>query len=119
MVLRILMLGRANTMALATRGRTAVEAVMRAIGFQPRHIVGMVLGEGFIIALVGALLGLLLVPPSVESLARVLEQSGMGGWAGNMALEPRDAAFAVAASLALGMIAAALPARRAGRLKIV
>ena len=63
---------------------------MRAIGFQPRHIVGMVLGEGFIIALCGAMLGLALVPPSVESLARVLESSGMGGWAGNMSLEPRD-----------------------------
>jgi ABC-type antimicrobial peptide transport system permease subunit len=43
----------------------------------------------------------------------------MGGWAGNMALQPKDAALAVAASLALGMIASALPARRAGRLKIV
>jgi putative ABC transport system permease protein len=118
-VLLILMLVLANTMAMATRERTTEYAVMRAIGFQPRHIVGMVLGEGFIIALVGAVLGLVLVPPSVQSLARVLESSGMGGWAGNMGLEARDAAFAVAASLALGMIAAALPASRAGKLKIV
>jgi putative ABC transport system permease protein len=118
-VLLILMLVLANTMAMATRERTTEYAVMRAIGFQSRHIVGMVLGEGFIIALCGALLGLVLVPPSVESLARVLESSGMGGWAGNMALQPKDAALAVAASLALGMIASALPARRAGRLKIV
>jgi putative ABC transport system permease protein len=118
-VLLILMLILANTMAMATRERTTEYAVMRAIGFQPRHIVGMVLGEGFIVALVGAVLGLLLVPPSVESLARVLEQSGMGGWAGNMSLDPRDAALAVAAALALGMVAAALPARRAGKLKIV
>jgi len=118
-VLLILMLILANTMAMATRERTTEYAVMRAIGFQPRHIVGMVLGEGFIIALVGAVLGVALVPPSVQSLARVLEQSGMGGWAGNMSLEPRDAAFAVGASLLLGMVAAALPARRAGKLKIV
>ena len=118
-VLVILMLVLANTMAMATRERTTEYAVMRAIGFQPRHIVGMVLGEGFIIALVGALLGIALVPPSVASLGRVLEQSGMGGFASSMSLEPRDAAFAVAAALALGMIAAALPARRAGKLKIV
>jgi len=118
-VLLILMLVLANTMAMATRERTTEYAVMRAIGFQPRHIVGMVLGEGFIIALVGAVLGVALVPPSVQSLARVLEQSGMGGWAGNMSLEPRDAAFAIGASLLLGMVAAALPARRAGKLKIV
>ncbi len=45
-VLLILMLILANTMAMATRERTTEYAVMRAIGFQSRHIVGMVLGEG-------------------------------------------------------------------------
>ena len=40
------MLILANTLAMATRERTTEYAVMRAIGFQPRHIVGMVLGEG-------------------------------------------------------------------------
>lgn len=118
-VLLILMLVLANTMAMATRERTTEYAVMRAIGFQPHHIVGMVLGEGFIIALVGALLGLALVPSTVQSLAKVLEQSGMGTWAANMSLELRDALFAVAAALVLGMVAAALPASRAGKLKIV
>ena len=38
-VLVILMLVLANTMAMATRERTTEYAVMRAIGFQPRHIV--------------------------------------------------------------------------------
>ena len=117
-VLVILMLILANTMAMATRERTTEYAVMRAIGFQPRHIVGMVLGEGFIIALVGAALGVALAPPLLLSLARVLEE-GMGGFLGNMTLEGRDALFAVGVSLVLGMLAAALPAVRAGRLKIV
>lgn len=118
-VLVILMLVLANTMAMATRERTTEYAVMRAIGFQPRHIVGMVLGEGFIIALVGALVGLALTPPLVQSLGRVLEQSGMGGFADNMTLNLRDAVLAVLAALVLGMIAASLPAIRAGKLKIV
>jgi putative ABC transport system permease protein len=117
-VLVILMLVLANTMAMATRERTTEYAVMRAIGFQPRHIVGMVLGEGFIIALVGAALGVALTPPLLLSLARVLEQA-MGGFLGNMMLQLPDAVAAVVVSLVLGMIAAALPAVRAGRLKIV
>ncbi|MGZ3406091.1 MAG: ABC transporter permease, partial [Polyangia bacterium] len=117
-VLVILMLILANTMAMATRERTTEYAVMRAIGFQPRHIVGMVLGEGFLIALVGAALGVALAPPLLYSMARVLEE-GMGGFLGNMALEARDATFAISVSLVLGMLAAGLPAVRAGRLKIV
>jgi ABC-type lipoprotein release transport system permease subunit len=52
------------------------------------------------------------------SLARVLEET-MGGFLGTMTLELRDALFAVGASIVLGMLAASLPAARAGRLKIV
>ena len=36
---------------MATRERTTEYAVMRAIGFHSRHIVGMVLGEGGVLAL--------------------------------------------------------------------
>jgi putative ABC transport system permease protein len=117
-VLLILMLILANTMAMATRERTTEYAVMRAIGFQPRHIVGMVLGEGFVIALVGAALGVALAPPLLQSMTNVVEE-GMGDLLGSLTLETRDAIFAVTVSLALGMAAAALPAARAGRLKIV
>jgi putative ABC transport system permease protein len=117
-VLAILMLILANTMAMATRERTTEYAVMRAIGFQPRHIVGMVLGEGFVIALVGAALGVLLSVPLLTYFGRFLG-SQMGGFLGDFALEGRAVALAVSVSLALGMIAAALPAVRAGRLKIV
>jgi putative ABC transport system permease protein len=117
-VLVILMLILANTMAMATRERTSEYAVMRAIGFQPRHVVRMVLGEGFIIALLGGALGVALSTPILLSLARLLEQT-MGGFLGTMTVEPRDAAFAIGASLGLGMLASSLPAFRAGRLKIV
>ncbi|HEX9104303.1 MAG TPA: ABC transporter permease, partial [Polyangia bacterium] len=118
-VLVILMLVLANTMAMATRERTTEYAVMRAIGFQSQHIVRMVLGEGLIIALLGTALGLALTPPLVQSLGRVLESSGMGGFADNMALNWNDAAYAIVAALSLGMTAASLPAYRAGKLKIV
>src|SRR5205823_1772574 len=49
-VLVILMLILANTLAMATRERTTEYAVMRAIGFRPSHVVGLVVGEGFVIA---------------------------------------------------------------------
>jgi putative ABC transport system permease protein len=118
LVLIILMLVLANTMAMATRERTTEYAVMRAIGFQPRHIVGMVLGEGFVVAFVGALLGLGMAIPVITYLGIGLEKK-MGGFLGDFSIELKPAMLAVAVSLLLGMLAAALPAWRAGRLKIV
>jgi putative ABC transport system permease protein len=118
LVLIILMLVLANTMAMATRERTTEYAVMRAMGFQPRHIVGMVLGEGFVVALVGALLGLLMAAPVIKYLGIGLEKK-MGGFIGDFSLELKPVLLAVAVALLLGMLASALPAWRAGRLKIV
>jgi len=117
-VLLILMLILANTMAMATRERTTEYAVMRAIGFQSRHIVGMVLGEGLLISLSGAALGVALAAPSLKFAGQVLEKK-MGGFLGDFALQPDVVMLAVAVALGLGMTAASLPARRAGKLKIV
>ncbi|MDB4971407.1 MAG: transporter, rane protein [Myxococcales bacterium] len=117
-VLVILMLILANTLAMATRERTTEYAVMRAIGFQQRHIVGMVVGEGFVIALTGAVLGVALATPILKFFAQLFEKQ-MGGFLGNFDLELRAVVLAVVVALALGMAAAALPARRAGKLKIV
>ena len=52
-VLVILGLILANTLAMATRERTTEYAVMRAIGFRPWHIVAFVIGEGFVVAATG------------------------------------------------------------------
>src|SRR5262249_41603760 len=114
----ILMLVLANTMAMATRERTTEYAVMRAIGFRPHHIVGMVLGEGFVVALVGAIIGVGLAPPVMRYFADLLEKQ-MGGFIGNFELHVGPTLAAVGVALALGMLAAALPAWRAGRLEIV
>ena len=117
-VLVILMLILANTMAMATRERTTEYAVMRAIGFHPRHIVTMVIGEGFVVALVGVGLGVALATPLMSFFGILLEKN-MGGFMPPLTLTGETVAAAVVAALGLGMAAAALPAWRAGRLKIV
>jgi putative ABC transport system permease protein len=117
-VLLIMMLILANTMAMATRERTTEYAVMRAIGFQARQIERMVLAEGLVIALVGAALGLILATPILKFFAQIFEKQ-MGGFLGNFDLQTNDVIGAVAAALTLGMTAAGLPAYRAGKLKIV
>lgn len=117
-VLVILMLILANTLAMATRERTTEYAVMRAIGFHPRHIVGMVLGEGFVIALVGVLIGVTLATPVIKFFGQLLEKQ-MGAFLSGFDLRLEPVLLAVGVALVLGMLAAALPAWRAGRLKIV
>jgi putative ABC transport system permease protein len=117
-VLLILVLILANTMSMATRERTTEYAVMRAIGFHPRHIVTMVIGEGFVVALVGVSAGVALATPLMNFFGILLEKN-MGGFMPPLTLEVSTVVTAVVAALALGMLAAALPAWRAGRLKIV
>ncbi|HEX4460527.1 MAG TPA: FtsX-like permease family protein [Polyangia bacterium] len=117
-VLVILMLILANTLAMATRERTTEYAVMRAIGFHPRHIVGMVLGEGFIIALVGVLIGVTLSAPVIKFSGQLLEKQ-MGAFLGSFDLRLGPVLLSIGVAIVLGMLAAALPAWRAGKLKIV
>jgi putative ABC transport system permease protein len=117
-ILVVLMLILANTLAMATRERTTEYAVMRAIGFKPRHIVGMVLGEGFVIALVGVLVGVTLAAPVIKYFGQFLEKE-MGSLLSGFEMRLEPVLLAIGVALILGMAAAALPAWRAGKLKIV
>lgn len=117
-VLAILILILGNTLAMATRERTMEYAAMRAIGFRPSHIVGLVLGEGFVVALTGVVAGLALAPPILRYFAELFQRE-MGSFLGSFELSPKAAALASAIALVGGMAAAAIPAVRAGRLRIV
>jgi putative ABC transport system permease protein len=117
-VLIILILILGNTLAMATRERTTEYAVMRAIGFTPGHIVGMVIAEGFIVAAVAAAVGCALAPPILMFFADFFQKQ-VGAILGSFGLSGFNVGLAVAASLAGGMLASAIPAWRAGRLKIV
>jgi putative ABC transport system permease protein len=117
-VLLILILILGNTLAMATRERTTEYAAMRAIGFQPSHIVRMVLGEGFIVALTGVIMGVTLAPPILSFFADIF-QKNLGSFLGSFELAPKNVALAISVALAGGMLASAIPAWRAGRMKIV
>ncbi len=117
-VLFILVLILANTMAMATRERTTEYAVLRAIGFSPRHVVMMVVGEGLVIGALGAALGVALTPPLVEVVGRGLEAS-LGNFLDLQGLALGPVAAAVAVAIGGGMLASAVPAWRAGRLRLV
>lgn len=101
-----------NTLSTSFRERTRELAVLRALGFSAGRIVRMVLAEGLAFGVLG---GLIAVGP-IYALAATMDLRLPGlppveiGW--------RTAAIAMTVAVAVGLLAALLPAILAGRLKV-
>jgi len=118
-ILLIMMLILGNTIAMGVRERTHEYGTLRAIGFLPVHIVGFILGEAILIAALGGVLGVLIAYPLVEQgLGRWLEEN-MGSFFPYFRVDPITAVVAVALAVGLGATAAAIPAYRASKLRVV
>jgi putative ABC transport system permease protein len=103
----------ANTMAQSVRERTSELAVLKTLGFSNGKIVGLVLAETLMIALVGGGLGL--------GLTWVLMSSGSfnNAFLPVFALKGSDVAIGAILCAALGLLAGVLPAVAAMRMRIV
>jgi putative ABC transport system permease protein len=102
----------ANTMAQSVRERTSELAVLKTLGFSNGLVLGLVLVESILIALLGGGLGLAITYFAVE-----------GGSFNNAFLpvfimRSRDIVIGVALCCALGVVAGAFPAITAMRLRI-
>ena len=111
----IAVLGIVNTLALSVVERTRELGLLRAVGLSRRQLRRMIRVESVVIALYGALLGLLVGTAFGWALVRALREQGVTEFAlpvGRLAL------VVVGAGLA-GLVAAAVPARRAARLDVL
>jgi putative ABC transport system permease protein len=118
-ILLIMMLILGNTIAMGVRERTNEYGVLRAIGFLPKHIVIFVIGEAVTIGALGGALGILLSYPLVENgIGRWLEEN-MGGFFPYFRIAEGTTIAAALLSLALGGLAAAIPAYRASKLDVI
>jgi putative ABC transport system permease protein len=111
-VLFTMLLVAANTMAQSVRERTSELAVMKTLGFSNGSVVAIVLGEALFIAVLGGALGL--------GLAWLVVQQGdpTNGMLPAFFLPGRNVAAGVALMVVLGLLAGALPAVQAMRLRI-
>jgi putative ABC transport system permease protein len=111
-VLFTILLVAANTMAQAVRERTSELGVLKTLGFSDGSILGLVLGESLFIALLGGGLGL--------GLAWLFVQQGdpTNGLLPAFVLPTRDVVMGGLLMLVLGVLAGALPAVQAMRLRI-
>jgi putative ABC transport system permease protein len=75
LVLWVVALILGNTTLMAVRERVREYGTLRAIGFQPWHVIGLVMLEGMAIGLVGGLVCLVLAFPLVEGIVSAALQT--------------------------------------------
>lgn len=115
-ILGIILLVVANTIAMGVREKTVDLATMLALGFRRRHVVGMVLAESAFIAFAGAALGLLAAPFLTRAFGRIVARS-FGSFPEPVLAVDTFVLSAVAALL-VGLLAGAVPALRAAHLPL-
>jgi len=113
-VILIIMAVLANTMSMTARERTSEYATLKALGFPPWQVSGMVLGESMLLALLGGVSGLLLTYPVA---AAFHEATGTLFRSFSVTLETN--AWQLAAALLTGLVAAIFPMLKVYRIRIV
>jgi putative ABC transport system permease protein len=111
-IVLVMLLVAANTMAMSARERITEIAVFRTLGYTRSAILGLILGESFVIALFGGLLGLLLFVAAEPSMKRQLMMTPMSNLATLMRIEPGVLALGFFVAAGVGLLAGIIPAVR-------
>ena len=74
MVIAIIMVVAANTMAMTARERTGEYATLKTLGFKAGHLAGLIFGESVAISLLGGVIGALLTFPAATWIESALAQ---------------------------------------------
>lgn len=112
LVLVIMLMVCANTMSMAVRERTSQFAVLKCLGFTATFVLGMVIGEGALLALVGGTAGALFTWALVQFMPIAV---GFGPLAG-LKVQGLHVASGVALAVVVGMVASGVPAWIASRM---
>ncbi|HEY1558790.1 MAG TPA: ABC transporter permease [Kofleriaceae bacterium] len=117
-ILLVMVLILANTIAMAVRERTHEYGVLRAIGFPPGHILGFILGESILVALVGGALGVLVTLGLINGMIGPFIEENMSGMFPYFSVPTAVIATAFGAAVAVGVLAGIVPAILASKLKV-
>ena len=113
-VIFIILAVMANTMAMTARERMAEYATLKALGFGPGFLGGLIFGESLAIAAAGTLLGVALTFPVADWFARQ-----MGTLFPVFEVSASTVQLQLVCAAVVGIAAAVLPASRAARVCIV
>jgi putative ABC transport system permease protein len=118
-ILVIMMLILGNTIAMSVRERTHEYGVLRAIGFMPRHIATLVLGEALAVGLVGGAIGVGIAYPLINEVVGAWIEDNFTGFFPYFRLVERDAVVAIVAGMLVAAVASAIPAYNASKLHVI
>ena len=113
-VIVIIVAVMANTMAMSARERMGEYATLKALGFGPGFLAGLILGESLFLSMVGGLIGILALFPAAQ-----LFGAAVGTVFPVVEVAPETVLWQMAAALTIGVFAALLPTARAVQVNIV
>lgn len=113
-VIFIIMAVMANTMAMSVRERLGEYAVMKTLGFGPRHLALLITGESFTITAAGTVLGIALTFPAAKVFS-----SQLGAFFPIFLIKPQTIYLDIIAAMAVAGVAAVIPAYRAVKIPII
>jgi putative ABC transport system permease protein len=113
LVIGVILILLANTMAMSARERMGEYAMLKTMGYKPRHLAELILGESLLLAAMGGLLGVALTFPMVYFF-----KTRLGKYFRVFPLTNTTLALGLIIALAVGILAAILPAWRASRVGV-
>ena len=111
--------GAVNTMYAAVASRAPEIGVLLSLGFKPRNVLGSFLLEAVIIALLGGLLGCVLVLPLNGLVTSTTNWNSFSEIAFAFRVTPRLLGYGMVFSVVMGLVGGYLPARRAAKQRVV
>jgi putative ABC transport system permease protein len=118
-ILLILVMILANTMAMGVRERTSEYGALRALGFLPKHIRYFIVGESVTVGLIAGVAGVGLAVPLVNGAMSRFVEENMGGMFPYFRIDTGTVVQALVLAVVLGFCAGVVPAVQAGRLTVV
>lgn len=113
MVIVIIMVVAANTMAMTARERISEYATMKTLGFKWHHIAIVVFGESLFIAFIGGLVGIAGTFPAATLIERELSQ-----FFPTFRVTVATTVLQLSAALVVGVVASIFPTWRASTIRI-
>jgi putative ABC transport system permease protein len=117
-ILVIMLLVLANTIAMSARERTHEYGVLRAIGFSPGSIFGFILGEAMMLAVLGGLVGCLLTFLLINGLIGPLLEQNMSAFFPYFRTPLPVILLSLLVTLLIGAASGLIPAIIASRRKV-
>lgn len=113
-VILIILAVVANTMAMTARERLSEYATLKALGFGPGYVAALIFGESLALAFIGCVIGIALTFPMAQAFA-----SAVGTMFPVFAVSNETVQMQILCAIAVGVLAAIVPSRRAATVKIV